>query len=680
MAQNAALAQAMARYSPQVQTEAQRSQYLTDALAALQQSPEPIRGGWGELAAKLAGVALLNRAQGKAQTQLATTMKGEKDARLARLMAGLPGADTQMAGVTPPPQPPAQPPMPAPVAQAAPPPPVAQAPQPAPAAAAAPVGDLAWQANVKQESGGNGNAIGPMTDYGQALGSTQMLPATAKAMADKLGLPWRPDWLVGNTPEELDYQNKLGRAYFAEGLQKYGGDPRKAAMYYHGGPDERLWGPKTQAHADKVMANLAKAQGAAAPSDSVGPGDFAFQLLTGGAGADSITPSAPGSSPPAVGAPPAAPPQAAAGGNPTTYQPTGEEVNYIRTLLQSGDPSQEALGEELALKLRYKMTQPVEMQTQMVNGVPAWLDPTRPGQMTIGAIPQAAQSRVVSAAEAGISAPPGTMVEIAPNGSMKVVDKPQGGQQVVSAPGQQYREQAIPGGTGDLKTPANIAEGANRYNTMAKTIVDAATRVRQNYGAVQTGYKQQNGTGDIAMVNGLQRLIDEGVVRGEDVNMQMKSNGLEGTVGSMLQYLSSGGLLTPDVRDKLYRTASALYDNADRTYKARVMSMAPGFDELYGQGAFGKFVMPQAFVDELGWGPNGRQPMQGAPAGEAAQTPVPEAALKAWRAAATNPKAPVGDEFHPFLARDAATLQGLDRPENRGKWVIGPDGRKGQIQ
>lgn len=120
----------------------------------------------------------------------------------------------------------------------------------------APSPDDIFGALVQQESGGSPGVTGPQTPYGQAQGATQMLPQTAQAMAAKLNLPWRPDLMTGTSPEAEQYQHTLGRAYFDEGLQRYGGDPRKALMYYHGGPDESLWGPKTAAYADAVMGRL----------------------------------------------------------------------------------------------------------------------------------------------------------------------------------------------------------------------------------------------------------------------------------------------------------------------------------------------------------------------------------------------------------------------------------------
>ena len=109
---------------------------------------------------------------------------------------------------------------------------------------------------VAQESGGRAGVRGPMTQYGQALGRTQVLPSTARGIARNLGIPYREDLLTGTTPEAAAYQDQLGRAYLEEGFAKTG-NAREALMYYHGGPDRALWGPKTQRYADEVLARWA---------------------------------------------------------------------------------------------------------------------------------------------------------------------------------------------------------------------------------------------------------------------------------------------------------------------------------------------------------------------------------------------------------------------------------------
>lgn len=111
------------------------------------------------------------------------------------------------------------------------------------------------KALISQESGGRAGAVGPRTPYGRALGMTQMLPATARGVAGKLGLPYREDLLRRTDDLAAKYQRALGEAYFNEGLQATG-NLRDAFRYYHGGPNRKLWGRKTNAYADAVLARM----------------------------------------------------------------------------------------------------------------------------------------------------------------------------------------------------------------------------------------------------------------------------------------------------------------------------------------------------------------------------------------------------------------------------------------
>jgi soluble lytic murein transglycosylase len=111
--------------------------------------------------------------------------------------------------------------------------------------------DSLMDAVIQQESHGNGTAVSPKG----ALGSTQLMPATAKEMATKLGLPFRPDMLRSNDPGALKYQRALASAYLREGLERTG-NITDALHYYHGGPDRSQWGPLTRAYANEVLARL----------------------------------------------------------------------------------------------------------------------------------------------------------------------------------------------------------------------------------------------------------------------------------------------------------------------------------------------------------------------------------------------------------------------------------------
>lgn len=119
---------------------------------------------------------------------------------------------------------------------------------------------------IAQESGGRAGVRGPDTQYGNALGRTQVLPSTARGIAKNLGIPYREDLLTGTSPEAAAYQDQLGRAYLQEGFQNTG-NAREALMYYHGGPDRSLWGPKTNAYADEVLSRWSQG-GGVAPVDS----------------------------------------------------------------------------------------------------------------------------------------------------------------------------------------------------------------------------------------------------------------------------------------------------------------------------------------------------------------------------------------------------------------------------
>lgn len=96
---------------------------------------------------------------------------------------------------------------------------------------------------------------GPQTPYGRAQGMTQVLPATGQAVAQKLGVAWRPDLMSGATPEAAAYQRAIGQGYFEEALTKTG-NVSDALKYYHGGPSRKLWGPKTEAYAASVLRRM----------------------------------------------------------------------------------------------------------------------------------------------------------------------------------------------------------------------------------------------------------------------------------------------------------------------------------------------------------------------------------------------------------------------------------------
>jgi len=105
-----------------------------------------------------------------------------------------------------------------------------------------------------QESGFNPRAVGPQTRYGRAYGPTQMLLPTARGMGyrgDARGL------LNARTGA------RFGVRYMANALRECGGDIECAARRYHGGPNRRIWGARTQAYARAVSAHYRRYGGRA---------------------------------------------------------------------------------------------------------------------------------------------------------------------------------------------------------------------------------------------------------------------------------------------------------------------------------------------------------------------------------------------------------------------------------
>lgn len=82
------------------------------------------------------------------------------------------------------------------------------------------------------------------------------MPETGKALAKRLGLPWRPDLMSGKHEAAKRYQDAITEAAAREAWEAGSGDPSVAAMYYHGGSNRSIWGPKTRAYANSILARL----------------------------------------------------------------------------------------------------------------------------------------------------------------------------------------------------------------------------------------------------------------------------------------------------------------------------------------------------------------------------------------------------------------------------------------
>lgn len=110
------------------------------------------------------------------------------------------------------------------------------------------------RAIIGQESGGRYGV--PNAKGSGAMGIGQVMPETAKSLAARIGLPYRPDLMADTGPAGQQYQNSITDAALQEAWSAGGGDPRLAAHYYHGGSNRSGWGPKTQRYGDAVLARM----------------------------------------------------------------------------------------------------------------------------------------------------------------------------------------------------------------------------------------------------------------------------------------------------------------------------------------------------------------------------------------------------------------------------------------
>ncbi len=90
------------------------------------------------------------------------------------------------------------------------------------------------------------------------MGIGQVMPETGAALAKRIGLPWNPAMMAGTSPAAKRYQDAITDAAVREAWNAggQGKDPKTSAMYYHGGSNRKIWGPKTRRYGDEVLGRM----------------------------------------------------------------------------------------------------------------------------------------------------------------------------------------------------------------------------------------------------------------------------------------------------------------------------------------------------------------------------------------------------------------------------------------
>lgn len=104
-----------------------------------------------------------------------------------------------------------------------------------------------------------------------ALGAYQVMPETGRAIAQRLGLAWRPDMMHKDDPASKRYQDAIGGAAIGDSIAAGNGSPEAIfSHYYSGSPTaytNAKGNPKTAAYVRGMMGRIG---GSAAPAGAGG--------------------------------------------------------------------------------------------------------------------------------------------------------------------------------------------------------------------------------------------------------------------------------------------------------------------------------------------------------------------------------------------------------------------------
>lgn len=280
--------------------------------------------------------------------------------------------------------------------------------------------------------------------------------------------------------------------------------------------------------------------------------------------------------------------------------PTQREREMISQLLASGLPADTAAAESLWMEIQARQAEPAAGRYEIVNvnGVPYRVDAVTGERQAVfeGGLPPEVMARVQTVESGnpyGVAA--GTGVALSPYGEPTIVGRPPEGFERVNGG---LRPEA--GGQRDITAPEQSFALLRDIRTEVRPVLDQATQLQRNINAVRSGARQNNGAGDIAMVNGLQKLIDEGVVREGDVALQLQSQGIQGGIAGLTAFLTSTGRFDDRIRGQLLSAAEDLYANMNSVYRDRAMGYQGMVDRTFGAGAFDD-VIPPSTREAFGW-------------------------------------------------------------------------------
>mgnify|MGYP003638973353 CR=1 FL=1 len=115
-----------------------------------------------------------------------------------------------------------------------------------------------------------------------------------------------------------------------------------------------------------------------------------------------------------------------------------------------------------------------------------------------------------------------------------------------------------------------IGKAEEQWRDRLQPSINNLEEINRKVSILNRALDQGDGTADIAAVNAYQRMIDDGVVRGEDVKMQASAQSLYGKLATFVNNYKEGDVLHPDVRKRMRAMANTLANSTISNIKTTV--------------------------------------------------------------------------------------------------------------
>jgi len=119
-------------------------------------------------------------------------------------------------------------------------------------------------------------------------------------------------------------------------------------------------------------------------------------------------------------------------------------------------------------------------------------------------------------------------------------------------------------------TARGALSGEDDMRKELKPVREALSEDNRKMTNLSSALKLRTGQGDIAAINFLQKMVDEGVVRGEDIRVQQMAQSFVDQMKGWINQAKEGELLPDAVRQKMAQTAYSVYQNNTATHKRTV--------------------------------------------------------------------------------------------------------------